>query len=247
MAAKRSQLPTLNDIKQMAREMDVTFTDTRDSFTLVKQEPPLTLNETYRKNRTGIDAAHNALVYYGRLSKDPSARLAIAEEYLRQNSRFCQGTVNTMRRHVKKGTNVELSSEEAFELRSKLSNEELEEDIRRMEEEENRELLRQDSPETIPSQQPQQGTIIIGETSYGAEIKLAQSNTEISMMFSRKKGRKEVNFVVSAAGEVELVVLSVKNPRWPRVLEKTTFSFEEARILRDLLARPDISAWLERG
>jgi hypothetical protein len=239
--------PTLDDIKRMAREIGVTFTDTRDSFTLVKQEPHL--NETYRKNRAGINTAHNALVYYGRLSKDPSARLAVAEEYLRQNRHFWQGMVNTMQRHVKKGTNVELSREEAFDLRNKLSNEELEEDLRRMEEEENKEQLQtQNSFETIPSQQPGQTTIIIGTTSYDAEIELSQSHVEAALMFARKKGRKEINFVVSnVASEVDLVVLSVKNPRWPRVLEKTTLSFEEARLLRDLLVRPEISVWLERG
>ena len=66
MATIRPQQPTLDDIKRLAREMGVRFTDNRDSFDLDKREPRLT--GTYRNNQAGINAAFSTLVRHGRLN-----------------------------------------------------------------------------------------------------------------------------------------------------------------------------------
>ena len=65
MSTIRPVPPTIEDIKRLARQFDVTFTDNRDTFDLDKSEPRI--SGTYRNNQAGINAAHNTLVRHGRL------------------------------------------------------------------------------------------------------------------------------------------------------------------------------------
>src|SRR5258708_37073745 len=54
---------TLEDVKSLAAQLDVTFTDNGHSFDLDKQEP-FALEGTYCKEQAGIDAAYTSLVRY---------------------------------------------------------------------------------------------------------------------------------------------------------------------------------------
>lgn len=64
---------TLEDVKSLAAQLDVTFTDNGPSFDLEKQEP-LALEGTYRKEQAGIDAAYSSLVrYQANLSTIPTS------------------------------------------------------------------------------------------------------------------------------------------------------------------------------
>jgi hypothetical protein len=53
--------PTLDDIKRLARDLGVTFTDNRDSFDLDKDTAP-EVHGTYRNNQAGINASFSVLV-----------------------------------------------------------------------------------------------------------------------------------------------------------------------------------------
>lgn len=65
---------TLDDIKALAAQMDILFTEYAQAFDLdSKPDAPLRLEATYRKVQAGIDIAYNTLVrLMANLSKLPS-------------------------------------------------------------------------------------------------------------------------------------------------------------------------------
>lgn len=115
-------LPTIEDIQRVAAQMGITFTRNRGSFDLNRQVPRLA--GTYSHTQAGINAAFNVLVRHGRLLQEPSARLAIAEEYIRsQSGLYRHYMIVEVQRHVKHFTGVELTKQEAIAIVQKICDE----------------------------------------------------------------------------------------------------------------------------
>ncbi len=67
-------MATLNDVKALAAQLGITFTDHGQAFDLESAiDAPLQFEGTFRKVQAGIDGAHDALVkHQASLSKLPS-------------------------------------------------------------------------------------------------------------------------------------------------------------------------------
>lgn len=69
-------MATLNDVKTLAAQLGVTFTDHGQAFDLdSKADAPLQFEGTFRKVQAGIDGAYDGLVkHQANMSKLPSRK-----------------------------------------------------------------------------------------------------------------------------------------------------------------------------
>lgn len=79
-------------------------------------------------------------------------------------------------------------------------------------------------------------------------VRYLESPIEHSLIFGRPDG-DQVNMCVDHFGSnhsLTLAVFDMLDPEQPELKEQLIFSYQEARLLRDLLNRPEISVILER-
>jgi hypothetical protein len=96
---------------------------------------------------------------------------------------------------------------------------------------------------TGPYMEPETGDLNAAQSKI-ADIRSMATPVEHSLLFSRRGRGEQVLLCIHHYDDVQQLHLVVfeGNPAFPKITQEIELSFEEARLLRDFLNRPEIIA-----